>query len=406
VIGGQVGEHQGSGSASRLDRIKWWAAFALAVFAVHSIPFFQYPPGDLAYYVQPWYRHIIAYGRVQVFAEPFSNYTPPYLYLLSLTTLLYGVMALVYQIKLLAIAGALWIVYASCKLFDALGAPRWGAFGILILPSIVFNTSLLGQADTFWVAPCVLSLAASIRERWFWVAFWSGLAFAFKAQAVFFAPFVVYLFLRNRVPLRHWLVPIGVYVAAMLPAWLVGWPAWDLAAVYFQQVHEPLLAQFVSDSASWWTLFGYTAKSLALKSFWFGFLTAAIGVVAYCYYLPRLTGAALVAAAVIATAGLPFLLPGMHERFFILADVLAFLYAYLRPSRNSIIAAVLMQLASALPVAAWAFRFQHGEVCAPFFAVGALLIFWQEIAGSPEMKRNSSPPAKEYAQIPIPEQAP
>ena len=171
-------------------------------------------------------------------------------------------------------------------------------------------------------------------------------------------------------------------------------------------IHEPLLAQFVSDSASWWTLFGYTAKSLALKSFWFGFLTAAIGVVAYCYYLPRLTGAALVAAAVIATAGLPFLLPGMHERFFILADVLAFLYAYLRPSRNSIIAAVLMQLASALPVAAWAFRFQHGEVCAPFFAVGALLIFWQEIAGSPEMKRNSSPPAKEYAQIPIPEQAP
>ena len=215
-----MGEHQGSGSASRLDRIKGWAAFALAVFALHSIPFFQYPPGDLAYYVQPWYRHIIAAGRVQVFAEPFGNYTPPYLYLLSLTTLLYGVMALVYQIKLLALLGALWIVYASCRLCDALNAPRWGAFGILLLPSIVFNTSLLGQADTFWVAPCVLSLAASIREKWFWVAFWSGLAFAFKAQAVFFAPFVVYLFLKNRVPLWHWLVPIGVYIASMLPAWL------------------------------------------------------------------------------------------------------------------------------------------------------------------------------------------
>jgi hypothetical protein len=343
---------------------------------------------------------------VQVFAEPFSNYTPPYLYLLSLTTLLYGVMALVYQIKLARDrrrpVDRLRILQ-NCSM-------RWAHQGGSVRHPHLAEHRLqhvaAGSGRHFWVAPCVLSLAASIRERWFWVAFWSGLAFAFKAQAVFFAPFVVYLFLRNRVPLRHWLVPIGVYVAAMLPAWLVGWPAWDLAAVYFQQVHEPLLAQFVSDSASWWTLFGYTAKSLALKSFWFGFLTAAIGVVAYCYYLPRLTGAALVAAAVIATAGLPFLLPGMHERFFILADVLAFLYAYLRPSRNSIIAAVLMQLASALPVAAWAFRFQHGEVCAPFFAVGALLIFWQEIAGSPEMKRNSSPPAKEYAPVPIPEQAP
>ena len=80
----------------------------------------------------------------------------------------------------------------------------------------------------------------------------------------------------------------------------------------------------------------------------------------------------------------------MHERFFILADVLAFLYAYLRLSRNSIIAAVLMQLASALPVAAWAFSFQHGEVGAPFFAFGSLLIFWQEIAGSPTVARTKS----------------
>ena len=401
-----MGEHQGSGHASGIDRIKLWAAFALAVFAVHSIPFFQYPPGDLAYYVQPWYRHIIASGRVQVFAEPFSNYTPPYLYLLSLTTLLYGVMALVYQIKLLALLGAAWIISASIKLFDAMEAPRWGAFGVLLLPSIIFNTSLLGQADTFWVAPCILSLAAAVRGRWFWVAFWSGLAFAFKAQAVFFAPFVVHLFLRNRVPLWHWMVPVGVYVVAMLPAWLVGWPAWDLATVYFRQVHEPLLAEFVSDSASWWTLFGYAAKSLALKSFWFGFLTAAIGVIAYWYYLPRLTGTALVAAAVIASAGLPFLLPGMHERFFILADVLAFLYAFLRPSRNSIIAAVLMQLASALPVAAWAFRFQHGEVCAPFFAVGALLIFWQELETAFEQKRNSAPAAQDYTPNVTLEQAP
>ena len=79
---------------------------------------------------------------------------------------------------------------------------------------------------------------------------------------------------------------------------------------------------------------------------------------------------------------MPFLLPSMHERFFILADVLAFLYAWASPSRNAILAAILMQVASALPVAAWAFSFQHAEVCAPFFAFGSLMLLAQEVFGT------------------------
>jgi Gpi18-like mannosyltransferase len=361
------------------DQAKRCAAFVLAVFAIHSIPFFQYPPGDVAYYVQPWYRRFLEAGRIGAFAQPFSNYTPPYLYLLGVTSLLHGSMAIVYQIKLLSIVGALWIVFASWRLFTTLGVRRSGAFGVLLLPSIVFNASLLGQADTFWVAPCILALAAGVRERWFWVAFWSGLAFAFKAQAVFFAPFVIYLFVRNRVPWWHWLVPPAVYVVAMIPAWLVGWPAWMLLMTYWRQVNEPILADFVSDSASWWTLFGYVAHSFALRSFWFGFVTAVLGIIAYLYFLPKLSGRILIAAAALSAVGLPFLLPSMHERFFLLADVLAFLYAWAKPSRNTIFAAILMQLASALPVAAWAFGFQHGEVGAPFYALGALLILIEEI---------------------------
>ena len=105
-------------------------------------------------------------------------------------------------------------------------------------------------------------------------------------------------------------------------------------------------------------------------------------MLAYVFLLPKMSGKALIAAAALSAAGLPFLLPSMHERFFILADVLVFLYAWANPNRNTIIAAVLMQVASALPVAAWAFSFQHGELCAPFFAVGALLLIWKEVGVS------------------------
>jgi hypothetical protein len=70
----------------------------------------------------------------------------------------------------------------------------------------------------------------------------------------------------------------------------------------------------------------------------------------------------------------------MHERFYILADVLAFLYALVYPSRRSVAAALLMQIASALPVFVWCFQMEPLQLLAPPFAVAALYLFVKELA--------------------------
>jgi Gpi18-like mannosyltransferase len=289
--------------------------------------------------------------------------------------------------------GGLWLVFAGSRLFRALGADPILAITLILLPSVAGNVSMLGQADTFWVAPCLLATAAAVRGRWFWVAFWSGLAFAFKAQAAFFAPFVVHLFITRRVPPQFWLVAPAVYLAAMVPAWLVGWPAWHLASIYLHQAawqpDKPPF-YFISNGASWWTIYGWLAPQLALKSFWIGFAMAAGAVAAALALVPKLSPRKAVMLATISAAGIPFLLPGMHERFYFLGDVLAVIYALAYPNRRSITAAVLMQIASAFPVYVWAFMIEPLELLAPPFAVAALYLFVMELIDPQDLAMPSS----------------
>jgi hypothetical protein len=371
--------------------------FVLAlVLVANAVPFFKYRSGDADFYLIPWYQHILAVGRVQAFAEPFSNYSPPYLYLLSAASALDPWVEPLVVTKLLACLGAIWMAYAIARLLQSLGS-RFAveaAIASLLLPAVILNVSLLGQADIFWVAPCILGLIAAIEGRLGRVAFWSGVAFAFKLQAAFLAPFVLTLFLARRAPWWCWLTPVIVYLAAMVPAWLAGWPASNLLTIYVRQaVWQPEHGRiFVSNAASWWTIYGAFFPRLALKTFWVGYAVAAAAVAEYVRRLRKrvLSPSAMVAAAALGAAGLPFLLPGMHERFTILADVLTYCLAFGQRSPRTIAAAVLMQVASALPGYAWAFQNGLFELPACFFALGAIALLIEFLGEGRECVRGRS----------------
>lgn len=364
----------------RSERRTWRAALLFAIVAGHSYLFFNFIAGDILKFNGHWYENIVSKGALAAFSEPFSNYAPTYLYLLSALAPFHGLLPTQYIVKLLSWFGALWLVFATYRLLRAAGSRVDAAPTVLLLPSIIGNVSMLGQTDTFWVAPCILALADAIEREHTWAALWSGVAFAFKAQAVFFAPFVACVFFKRRVATWKWLVPVLVYVVAMLPAWFAGWPAWDLATVYLKQVEwQPDGGYFISNSGSIWTLYGWWHPSIATETYWAGFAAAAIATVAYWLFLPALDRSKLIAAAALSASFVPFCLPGMHDRFFILADVLAFLYAVVRPSRRSMAAAILMQIGSTLPVFAWAFELHGSELLAPPFVAAAIILLVMEL---------------------------
>ena len=329
----------------------------LGVVAAWMPPFFAIVPHDYLEFLLPWYEHVRQAGVVGAFAHPFSNYTPPYLYLLAGSTLL-GLPPLV-AIKLLSTLGALWASFAIHNLVKAAGGrqPAEAALAALLLPTVLINVPILAQADMFWVAPCLLAIAAAYRAKSAEMVFWASVGFTFKAQAIFIAPFVVAMLISTRAPWWQWTIPLLVYAAAMLPAWLAGWPMLDLLTVYVRQEQyvPPNGVRFVSTASNWWALFAYLDYDRALHSFWLGFAAAAAGTMAYVRRFSSRPVDLLVAAGVSAIM-LPLHLPGMHERFYEFGELAIFALAWTRRSAAAVLVALLIQAQLLLAYFGWIVR--------------------------------------------------
>lgn len=305
---------------------------------------------DMTEFLVPWFDHIVARGAVAAFAAPFGNYTPAYLYLLAAATPFAGLLAAPLLIKLVSVAGTLALALAVRHLLCRLDAPQpnRAAALLLVLPTVSINAGLLGQCDAIWTAPCIMALAAAVERRHGTMLAWCGLALGIKVQALLFAPFFVALLIGRRVPLRLWPIAPLVTVVTMLPAWAAGWPAWDLATVYLRQADTyPALA--LNAPNIWQVIEALPlVGTLPLSGL---ALAAALGTTAaYIAWFStrRLEGRALLAPALLAPLLTAGLLPHMHERYFFLADVLAFVMALTLRDARSWRLATLVQTGSLL----------------------------------------------------------
>jgi Gpi18-like mannosyltransferase len=340
------------------------ATMALAVLAHWWL--WPYGGTDVATFLLPWFRHIQQTGPIQAFAAPFGDYAPPYLYLLSAATLLDDWAHPLDLIKILSVAGSLALTGAVWYLLRTAGAAtalvgtgqspqRYvaGAALVLILPSTLLNAALLSQCDAMWSAACVMALAAAVARRHRTMLAWCGVALAFKLQAAFFAPFVLGLLIRRRIPMRLWPIAGLVWVASLVPASLAGWPAADLLTIYLRQTES--YAGLSLNAPNLWMIVDALPLFAGVPLTGLAF-AAAIG--ASATYVARLTVSPLgdrrlMEAAMLAPMIVVGLLPRMHERYFFLADVVALAIALTWPDRRSIGIAILVQLGSTLGLLAY-----------------------------------------------------
>lgn len=333
---------------------------------------------DVRRWLGPWYEEIITEGRLGVFAEPFTNYAPPYLYLLSAFSLLDGILAPLSIMKLLSVAGTALLAFTVWRLLEAVGAkrPGLGALVVLLLPSVVINGPMFAQCDALWAACIVLALTAALRGEGVAMLVWCGVALAFKAQAAFLAPFFVGMALRLRVPLYLWVVPLVVYAAMMLPAWIMGWPAIDLATIYFRQI-EWGGPTYIGNAPNLWIFGRLYFTEDAPQYFPIGYVAAAAASAAIIYatWCSDASDERLVASALMSAMAIPFLLPRMHERFFFAADILALALAWAWPKRAAV--AVFVQIASTLALVGYIARSNEpAQIGAAFMAaaIGVCLL--------------------------------
>jgi hypothetical protein len=342
----------------------------LAFAAIARAVYWNQRPPDMAIFLEPWMNHILRYGQIAAFGHPFSNYEPAYLYLLALGSFAHGFLATMTIIKILSVAGTIFLTFALADVLKAAGVQARAAVLALVLPSVVINDALLGQCDALWAGACIFALAAMMRGDTLRSVVWCGVAISFKALAVFVAPVIIGAMIGRRAPLWQWFVPAIVFLATLVPPWLLGWPAYDLLTVYLGQATlEPLIAGRLGNP---WMLMTVFADDQARHFYIVGIGAAlAAGVVIGAlakrgWRDPRF----LVLLTALSGTLLPFLLPKMLERYYFLGDVMTLALALSFRNRNATIAVLAVQMASILSHMTYLYSFEHpwpsllGAVCA------------------------------------------
>ena len=366
-------------SAPQLHRLQLAILLPVVFGAIARAICWTRRPPDMAIFLEPWFNHIVHYGPIGAFRHPFSNYEPAYLYLLALGSLAHGAFAAMTIIKILSVLGTLFLTLALADLLKAAGAQASEALLVLVLPSVIFNDALLAQCDALWAGSCVFALAAMIRGRTVKSMIWCGIAISFKAQAAFIAPVMMGAMIGRRAAWWQWLIPAGVFVASLVPAWLGGWPAIKLLTVYLGQAQLDNLAGRLANP---WMLGTIFDEPFARRLFFIGYVAAAASAIMIGALSARASRDArqLILLAAISGTALPFLLPKMLERYYFLGDVMTLALALSWKCRSTAIAVRAVQAASVISLMTYIYFFFDpypalaGAVCAAagLFAMCAL----------------------------------
>jgi Gpi18-like mannosyltransferase len=334
------------------------------------LAFFPFQTNDYNSFLKPWMQFIVDNGSFEAFRVKFYDYTPAYVYLLWLGTVINA--NFLWWIKAISVLFDFVMAYYVAKIV-AIKYPKVFkmAFVVtLMAPSVIFNGSLWGQCDVIYCSMVMACLYHLLTNKLIKSAFFYAVALCLKLQSMFFAPVFLWLLVAKNIPKKFVITVaalfVGLYLIMILPI---------SQGVIFQ--NNPLdstkNARGLLDSATK-TINGVTTKVEDTRDglltiyanqpknyshivmgpassmyqwvddknyeyFYQNGLTVAIVVILLlAYYLVsnkivNVDNDVIVKMALISTLAVPFLLPKMHERYFFLADVMALVYAFWFPKK-------------------------------------------------------------------------
>src|SRR5450631_24407 len=351
------------------------AAALIVVFAMYVRYMFRdFITSDFNNFTSVWYAAVQEHGFAAA-GTPVSNYTPPYLYLLFWTSVAFPHLPAVMAVKIPSIAFDLicaGLMFLIVRMRCRTGLlPLWAALTVLLAPTVICNSAMWGQADSIYTGfllACILLLMQG-RGALAMMAF--ALALSIKFQSMFLAPALCAFWLRRLIRFWHLLLVPVVYALAMVPAWLEGRPAMDLATVYMSQtVTYHSLSKDAPNLYLWLPDRFYDPLVIAGVV-----LMAAIGSY-YVWYVVRsrvrLDPPLILKLCLLSVLMTPFFLPKMHDRFFFVADVMAIAYAFYFPRQYAV--AIMISFASFFAYQRFLFHYTLVPLKVLPFVMGAALV--------------------------------
>ena len=283
--------------------------------------------GDYIGFLQPWIGFIKSHGYFSSLHYGFYDYTPSYIYILIAITKI-GLNPL-YSIKIVSIVFEYLAAFFIGKIaFQKVKNNQviWISLAVIpLLPSILLNSSYLSQCDSIYSAFVMGSIYFIFQRNQFLSVLLLAIAFAFKMQTAFILPFFFVMMLRGNIRWYYFcLIPI-IFIISITPTWLYGRPFTDLIKVYIAQTDRFRFLTLNFPNLYIWISNNYYEQVKILGIILTSALTVFTG-----FWLRRkqivFSFETWIRLAFLSAIVVPFILPGMHERYMYLGDILGVLY--------------------------------------------------------------------------------
>jgi Gpi18-like mannosyltransferase len=289
---------------------------------------------DYKEFLSKWYDFIVEHGGFRALAYNFSDYDPPYLYLMVMVIWLFPGLPKILAIKSISIVFDLvctYFVYKIVRLKYPEGrTPVFACLAVLFAPTVMLNSALWGQCDIIYTTGLVACLYYLCLHRPGPALVAFGLALAFKLQALFLAPFLGALLFRKQLSWKLFFIIPLVYLLSLVPAWLAGRPFRELLLVYVDQS-----TRFHSLSKGAPSLYVWFPNRFYDFLYPAGVILALVValVIAVRVYKSQVQvdQALMVQVALISVLSMPYFLPKMHDRYFLVADVISIIFGFYFP---------------------------------------------------------------------------
>lgn len=317
-----------------IDILSILGASIMGILIRWSLRYFH--SGDASYYLLDWYEQIKSSGGFRGLGEQVGTYNVLYQTIIAFFTYLpinpliaYKLLSVIFDYILAGMTG--YFVY------HYFGEPRkWKgilAYTLVLLSPIVFvNSAMWGQCDSIYAAFMILSFLMMVDEKYTKSLIFLGIALAFKLQAAFLLPLYlfIYFYKRRFSILKFAILPVVLWLSS-LPGILAGRHILDVFLIYYRQSRTDALLTIMYPS--FWVLFTQNELDLFYDDLKPIAMLFTIGVLAIwmVYWLLQkveLNAPNMVGMALISFYTCILFLPGMHERYGFVYEILALIYVF------------------------------------------------------------------------------
>lgn len=330
------------------------------ISAIIRINGIEFQSIDMIKCLYKWFEELKVNGGLNALALNIGDYNMPYMTIMALLT--YLPISPLVSIKAISIIFDFLLAISCVSLLKELLKDKYNEkLGLLVysiiilLPTVILNSSYWGQCDSIYATFIIISLIYLIREKYLMSFILLGISFAFKLQFIFILPlYVLYFLAKRKLPIHYFLIIPIVNLVMCLPSVAFGKNIIDCMKIYFNQTGEynnkislnfPGIYNFFYDTEEFSNEIPLPNEYLSkIMIFILGLIFVSLALYVIIKKI-KFDNNLIIEVALWSVMISTFLLPYMHDRYMFMADILSVIYCILN-GRKKIYVPICVSLCS------------------------------------------------------------